>query len=76
MQVIIRCLNGKNIPLEVNPQDTIEVVKKRITQTEGIPPDQQRLIFGGKQLDNTWTVKQSGIEKDNVIHMVARLLGG
>ena len=76
MQLFVKTLTGKTVSIEVEEGESIEDVKAKIAEKEGIPPEQQRLIFGGQQLQDAKTLQDYDVGDDATLHLVLRLRGG
>ncbi|KAM0704797.1 hypothetical protein Q7P35_007583 [Cladosporium inversicolor] len=76
MQIKVRTLTGKEIELDIEPDYKVQRIKERVEEKEGIPPPQQRLIYGGKQMADDKTAEEYALEGGATLHLVLALRGG
>uniref|UniRef100_A0A914YY83 Ubiquitin-like protein NEDD8 n=1 Tax=Panagrolaimus superbus TaxID=310955 RepID=A0A914YY83_9BILA len=76
MLIKVKTLTGKEIELDIEPNDKVERIKEKVEEKEGIPPPQQRLIFAGKQMNDDKTCEEYKIIGGSVLHLVLALRGG
>ena len=75
-QIFVKSINGKSRTIDVTPESTIADIKRNLQEKEGIDPNQQRLIFAGKNLEDTRTLADYNINQDSTLHLVLRVQGG
>jgi len=76
MLIKVKTLTGKEIELDIDPEDKISRIKEKVEEQSGVPPPQQRLIFGGRQLNDDKDAKELNITAGSVLHLVLALRGG
>ena len=73
IQIFVKTLTGKCLTFTIKPSDTIDLLKSKIQDKEGIPPDKMRLVFGHSQLEDSFRIADYGIQNGSTVHLVLRL---
>jgi len=76
MLIKVKTLTGREIELDIDPEDKIERIKEKVEEQSGVPPPQQRLIFSGRQMADEKTARESNVVAGSVLHLVLALRGG
>ena len=76
MRIFVAMLSGRSITIEVDAEDTVENIKAKVQDREGVRPEDQRLLFHGKQLEDEYTLNDYQIVNSSTLHLVMRLRGG
>ncbi|KAH8833202.1 ubiquitin-related domain-containing protein [Flagelloscypha sp. PMI_526] len=76
MMIKVKTLTGKEIELDIDVDDPITRIKEKVEEQSGVPPQQQRLIFGGRQMNDDKTAKEYNVVAGSVLHLVLALRGG
>ena len=75
MHVVVKNLRGESLDFEVEPGDTVEHLKAKIYERDGIRTCDQRLIFRGRNMEDQQTLAECSVEKDSTIHLVLNIKG-
>merc|ERR1712072_433562 len=76
MWIKVKTLTGKELKIDIEPEDDILHIKQKVEEIEGIPPEQQRLVFAGKQMTDALSAKEYSIEPGSTLHLVLAMRGG